>query len=153
MGNELFQARVDDDFATEVHEYRDENHMSKSETVRKALRELVQEDNTQDTMGEAVAEAEADARGPDTSTLLERLAAPSMVLNGLGLVVLTLVSWGLTSLYLEAGRTALALLTFGIGGASLLSGTTIVVVAALAQLALAKPLSGLVPFTTREGEA
>jgi Arc/MetJ-type ribon-helix-helix transcriptional regulator len=41
MSNEMFQARLDDDFAEEVHQFREERHMSKSEAVRAGLRELV----------------------------------------------------------------------------------------------------------------
>jgi hypothetical protein len=39
MGNEMFQARLDDEFADEIHEYREEHHMNKSEAVRHLLRE------------------------------------------------------------------------------------------------------------------
>jgi hypothetical protein len=38
MANEMFQARLDDDFAEEIHEYRKERHMNKSEAVRHLLR-------------------------------------------------------------------------------------------------------------------
>lgn len=38
MGNEMFQARLEEDFAEKVHEYREEKHMSKSEAVRDLLR-------------------------------------------------------------------------------------------------------------------
>lgn len=38
MGNEMFQARIPDEFADRLHEYREERHMSKSEAVRDLLR-------------------------------------------------------------------------------------------------------------------
>lgn len=38
MPNEKFQARLPDEFAEKIHEYREEQHMSKSEVVRSLLR-------------------------------------------------------------------------------------------------------------------
>ena len=38
MANEMFQARLDEDFADEIHEFREEKHMNKSEAVRHLLR-------------------------------------------------------------------------------------------------------------------
>jgi Arc/MetJ-type ribon-helix-helix transcriptional regulator len=65
MGNEMWQARLDDEFAAEVHEYREDRHMSKSEVVRHGLREVVQ-DEDEDEADEA--EDEAD-EGPETRTI------------------------------------------------------------------------------------
>jgi len=48
MGNEQWQARVPDSLSEEIHEYREEKYMSKSEVVRKALRELVADETTKD---------------------------------------------------------------------------------------------------------
>lgn len=47
MGNEMWQARVPDNLTEELHEYKEEQYMSKSEVVRKALRELVQDETTE----------------------------------------------------------------------------------------------------------
>jgi Arc/MetJ-type ribon-helix-helix transcriptional regulator len=55
MGNEMFQARLNDEFAEEIHEFREERHMNKSEAVRALLRAGL-EAETEDDEPEAVAD-------------------------------------------------------------------------------------------------
>lgn len=69
MGNELFQARLPDDFADRIHEYREENHMTKSEAIRHLIR----------TGLEAETEEEKERDRP----FLEQLADGSIFTTGL----------------------------------------------------------------------
>jgi len=62
MGNEMFQARLNDDFAEEVNQYREEKHMSKSETVRQGLRLLIEDSNGGD------GDRESDTEAPEIVT-------------------------------------------------------------------------------------
>jgi len=63
MGNEMFQARLNDDFAERIHEFRDEQYMSKSEAVRHLLRTGLEAetDDEQTELEEAVEDATQEA--------------------------------------------------------------------------------------------
>jgi hypothetical protein len=66
MGNEMFQARIPDGLADEVHEYREKRHMSKSEVVRHCLREVAMPTEDEEPIDEEAAEEAAEP--PEVAT-------------------------------------------------------------------------------------
>lgn len=106
MSNEMFQARLKEDFAEEIHEYREERHMSKSEAIRALLRRGL-ENAEEDTDEESARED----RFQHLAKISERLSILAVIAATLGLVIpiaatlsieafgLTIGSFGLIAVY------------------------------------------------------
>lgn len=139
MAKERANTRVDPDTKRAVEKYQEENDLGQSEALRRLIRSGLAAE------GHPVTAADGGA-----TSFLEELASTRVVSSAVGLFLLTILSWGLTGLYVETGRTTLALITLGTGGASLIIGAGLIAGAALAQLALAEPLRGLVGLDTGE---
>ena len=140
MANEMFQARLPDDFAKEVHEYREKNHMSKSEAVRHLIRAGLEAETSED---------DTDSTG-GTYTPLERLATRWTVAFGGAVLMLGALLLMAAYILAVANSTALAFVVAGLSSGVIAAGTGFIVIAALAQLALARPLRGLLLGARRD---
>jgi hypothetical protein len=125
MGNELFQARLPDDFAEEVHEYREENHMSKSEAVRHLLR--------------AGLEAEATADGGGMTSFLHRLAQPLVFFPSLLIALIGTLLPFPAVLAIQGGDTLIAAACLGLSLLLIVGGMIVGLLSLAAQLAIEDP--------------
>lgn len=105
----MFQARIPDEFAEEIHEYREEQHMSKSEAVRHLLRVGLREETEPDT--------ESEPTHGDISKPLERGYEITKQLSNVSifLLLMSLGSWVALSTGLVNTTLATAVLTIGLG--------------------------------------
>jgi Arc/MetJ-type ribon-helix-helix transcriptional regulator len=134
MGNEMFQARLSDDFAEEVHEFRQNNYMSKSEAVRHLLRRGL----------EAEAESDGASEEPHTTSILERIANGRLLVpSTVGAIIGTLLpAYGV--LAVQQGDVVVGSVVMVLALVLLVVSTIGAASVVIAQLALAKPLRGLV---------
>lgn len=142
MGNEMFQARLDDSFADKIHQYRSDQHLSKSEVVRKALRELVIEDDDDDdanTDAGAIPEPE-ETRLETAARLGEKAALISVVFAGLSMLLPILAALAVQHFSLTVGSF----------GAWLLVGT-VATTGIIAAVALALSVVLVAEALIREG--
>lgn len=139
MGNEMFQARVPDEFAERIHQYREDKHMSKSEAVRDLLRRGL--------------EAETNEESDEITGFLEEIAQEVVFLPA---VLLSLVGVLLpypAVLALQTGDQLIAAVTITASMVLMVGGIVVAVLSLLAQLALARPIRGLVGVGNREAGA
>ena len=134
MGNEMFQARLDDDFADRIHEYREDNYMNKSEAVRHLLR-----------VGLEAETREEEDSGEGRLGVLERLAGPNMMGVAVVLLFLSALSMG------GAAWVGTSSIIFMIGLLYLsfflmLASLAILGVGLAAMLALERPLQSLIRY-------
>jgi hypothetical protein len=118
MANEMFQARLDDEFADEIHGFRDDHHMNKSEAVRHLLRKGLDAEQKQTALpdgGEVMKAIDAIADRQEEISEDQELAEKRQTLAlawGLVYIVVTIttdvsgISWGL------AGIVSLALVWY-----------------------------------------
>lgn len=133
MGNELFQARLPDEFAEKIHEYRENNHMTKSEAVRHLIRTGLE------------AEAEADDDEGDT-WFLERLAQDSVFIPAVVIGLFGILLPYPAILAFQTGQVLWAVVFLTAALMFMIGGTIVAVASLLAQFALRRPLRGLAPF-------
>jgi len=129
------QCRIERDTDESIGAYRDEldDDISQSEAVRHLLRAGLA------AKGHPVAGADAGDEGP-----LERLADLTTLLLGAALLALSLVPLGAAAAAAAASSTTAALVGLGLAAVPLGLGVAAIAAALLAQLALARPLRGLV---------
>lgn len=132
MGNEMFQARLDDDFADRIHQYRDENHMNKSEAVRHLLRAGLD--------AETATETEQEVRGRG---LLERLAGAKMMMVAAVLLLTSAVSM-VGAAWVGTSSILLTIALMNLSFVLMLASLTVIGVGIAAILALERPLRSLV---------
>lgn len=135
MGNEMFQARLDDSFADQIHQYRKDRHLSKSEIVRKALRELVIEDDTTNAASGATPEPE-ETRLETAARLGEKAALLSVIFAVLAMLLPIIAALAIEHFSLTLGSFG-ALLIFG---ASATTGIVAAVALALSVVLLLEAL-------------
>lgn len=104
MANEMFQARLPDGLAEEVHEFKEDRHMSKSEAVRALLRAGLEESER-----DADAEDQEDARNREgllqiRAHLAERFATLGTIAALLGGAIPFLAIWTITTFKLSVGE-------------------------------------------------
>ncbi len=139
MAKEPITTRLDADTKTEVENYADEHEIGQTEATRRLIRAGLASE------GHPVATTDGGQDGP-----LERLAAPRTVLIGtvlFGLAVLPILGAQQAA---TAGAINVALGLVVVTNILMMLGITVIAVAALAQLALARPLRALVTGTARE---
>jgi len=144
MGKEPLTTRLDADTKQEVENYAEDRDIGQTEAARRLIRSgLAAEGHPVTT---------TDGSGPETNTLLERLAAPLTV--GIGAALLAFAAGLMTAAGLLAanGSLAVALVALGLSTVFMLLAAGTVVTAALAQIALARPLRGLVGLAVEESE-
>jgi len=129
MANEMFQARLDDDFAEEIHEYRSERYMSKSEAIRDLLRR-----GLEDAEGDADEDRAREDRFQHLAEIGERFSILAVIAATLGLVIpivatlsieafgLTIGTFGLISVY---GLSALLVMFGAIASVVSLAGLVV----------------------------
>jgi len=125
----LIQARVEPDTKSALEDYAESEDLSQSEALR-------------DLLNKALASEGYDAKG--SRSLLERLASVKMVLGGAFLFFLSALLWVPVYFFGQNGDYIAALMIVGVLMLLAISGALAISVAALAQLALARPLRGLV---------
>jgi hypothetical protein len=143
MGKTRVQTRVEPDTKSQIDDYAEDRDIGDAEALRRLIRSGLAAE------GHAVTTADG---GPETNTLLERLAAPLTV--GIGAALLAFAAGLMTAAGLLAanGSLAVALVALGLSTVFMILAAGTVVTAALAQLALARPLRGLVGLAVEESE-
>jgi hypothetical protein len=134
------QCRIERDTDESIRAYRDEldDDISQSEAVRHLLRAGLA------AKGHPVAATDGGRVHYVQDSLLERLAAPLTVVGGTLLLVTGLGFLSTAGLLATSGTLTLALVSLGAATVLMLSAAAIITTAALAQLALARPLRALV---------
>jgi hypothetical protein len=125
MSNELFQARLPDDFAEEIHEYREDNHMSKSEAVRHLLR--------------AGLEAEATSNGEGVTSFLHRLAQPLVFFPSLLIAFIGMLLPFPAILAIQGGNTLIGAACIGLSLLLIVGSMVVGLLSLAAQLAIKNP--------------
>lgn len=140
MGKSRVQTRVEPDTKHQIDVYREEAGVGDAEALRRLIRAGLAAE------GHPVTTTDGGPR-----SLLERIAAPFTIHIAAILGVLSVTTVTLAASLLNSGSVtvALGLLTIGVLLAAAMAVTT--TAAALAQLALARPLRGLV-VGTKDGE-
>lgn len=137
MGKSRVQTRVEPDTQEKIDEYAEERNVGDAEALRRLIRTGLAAE------GHPVTAA-------DGGTPLERIASPNTIfLSMLGVMVTALCyisAWYLAN----TGDAMLAVGVLGLGAFTLVMSAAISVAAALAQLALARPLRGLVGLSTED---
>lgn len=131
----LLQARVEHTTKDAVDNYADENDLSQSEAVRRLIHH-------------GLADEGYNAAGD--RNWLERLASTGTMTIAAVVGLLAVGLSGLAALLADASLAAAVVALVG-GFILLVSMAVITTAAALAQLALARPLRGLLPFA-KDGE-
>jgi hypothetical protein len=133
MGKSRVQTRVDPDTEASITEYAEEREIGNSEAVRRLIRTGL--------AAEGYPVATADG-GPQTP--LERLASRWTV--GLGGLILMVGGFLLipAATLAAGGSPAPAFALMGLGGILMGAGVSLILTAAVAQVALAEPLRGLI---------
>lgn len=131
MAKPTISGRVPHDLKEEFDEYADRHEITKSVAQRRLIR--------------AGLDAETDAgqeQSGGAGGMLERLASPRVVTHAAAFLLVTALSWGMVVLLPTAG-TATVVLLAATGGVTLLLAALTMLAAALAQIALNRPLTGL----------
>jgi predicted transcriptional regulator len=131
MSKPLISVRVPNDLKEEFDEYADQRGISKSVAMRRLLWAGL----------EAKTESEEEQSG-GAGGMLERIASLRTVTHAAAFLLVTALSWGMVVLLPTAG-TATVVLLAATGGVTLLLAALTMLAAALAQIALNRPLTGL----------
>jgi hypothetical protein len=134
MGTDPITTRLNTDTKQQMERYAEDREIGQTEAMRRLVRQSL------------AAEGYDVASSPttNTETLLDRLSSHRIVTSGIMMLVVMALGVGQATLYLEASRETLGYLTIAVSAFAGLSGTVMLIVALLAQLALAEPLSELV---------
>lgn len=140
MGKSRVQTRVEPDTKHQIDEYAEDRDIGDAEALRRLIR-----------AGLAAEGHPVTAADGGTKPLLERLAAPRTVGIGALIGLLGVGFMSLAGLFVNSGDLMVALGLFTAGTALTVVTAAVVVTATLAQLALARPLRGLLGLNT-DGE-
>lgn len=137
------QTRIEYDTKESIDAYLDDqpDEMNQSECVRHLLRTALAE------KGYPVPATEK------SDTALERIARPRMLYGGVLMIIVGLAALSLAGLYAEAGRSLYAVASLALGVFSGVVGTTLGMLAVIAQIALNRPLRYLGGLGTTEEAA
>ncbi|WP_340102280.1 hypothetical protein [Salinibaculum salinum] len=137
MGKEPLTTRLDADTKQEVENYAEDRDIGQTEATRRLIRSGLAAE------GHAVTTADG---GPETKTLLERLASPLTVGIGAALLAFALGLMTAAGLLASNGTLTAAVVALGLSTVVAALATGIIGTAALAQMALERPLRGLLPL-------
>jgi hypothetical protein len=139
MGKSRVQTRVEPDTKSQIDEYAEDRDIGDAEALRRLIRSGLANEGYPVT-----------ATDGGTKPLLEQLASTRAVGSGLISLFGSAALWILSYTLVLNSMVPLAFAVFVLGAVFLISAAIIFVVAALAQLALAEPLRGLVGLATEE---
>jgi hypothetical protein len=136
MAKKTLTTRLDPDTKQQIEKYADEHGIGQTEAARRLIRGGL--------------DAEADDT-PDTGGYLDRIAQDQVFAPSL---LVAIVGWLMpyVALALNAGTLPLYS-TFVLASALMFGGVLVAGISLVAQLALARPLRGLVGFSTPEADA
>jgi len=131
MSKPLISVRVPNDLKEEFDDYADQRGISNSVAMRRLLWAGL----------EAKTDADQEQSG-GAGGMLERIASLRTVAHGVAFLAVAVLSLGMVALLPDAG-TATVVLLAAAGGVTLLLALLTMWAAALAQIALDRPLAGL----------
>lgn len=125
----LAQARVEPETESALLDYADQRDLTKSEAIRRLLKNAL---------------AAEGYNFAGSRSLLERIASLKVFYSGLALFLISALLWVPVTLAVRSGDYAGALLILGVLGLFALASVFTLSITIFAQLALARPLRGLV---------